>query len=128
MTQGDVTEREGRDLLGHAFFYHHLLVVGFVVLGWLAPWKAVLVFYLTLLPAMALQWQFNKDSCVLNNVESLIRTGRWRNPDNREEGAFLLEIVRSQINPHITRDQMNAAIYLAVAVFWGLALGHLVQR
>jgi hypothetical protein len=120
-------EAARRDALGHAFFWHHVAVMGFIALGWLAPWRGVLVFYLILLPAVALQWQFNRDSCVLNNIESLIRTGQWRDPENREEGAFLLELARGVTGWNISQNGMNAFIYTAMAVFWGLGLGHLVR-
>ena len=123
----DATATERRDALGHVFFWHHLVVMGFIVLGWLAPWTWLLIFYLTLLPAVALQWQLNQDSCILNNIESLIRTGRWRNPANPEEGAFILELARRITGYDISRDGMNAIIYTAMAVFWGLGLGHLVR-
>jgi len=116
-----------RDALGHAFFWHHIAVVVFIALGWISPWHWVLIAYLVLLPAVALQWQFNRDSCILNNIESLIRTGRWRDPDNAEEGAFLLELGRRLTGRDIGPRQMNAFIYSAMAVFWGLGLGHLVR-
>jgi len=80
-----------------------------------------------LLPLVVLQWQLNRDSCVLNNVESFIRTGRWRDEANKEEGAFLLEIVRRAFGANISRGQMNMGIYTAMAVFWGLGLGHFLR-
>jgi len=122
-----IMSQERRDVLGHVFFWHHLIVVAYIALGWLVPVHAALVFYLVLLPAVALQWQINRDSCVLNNLESLIRSGRWRDPANREEGAFLLEIARRHISPDITSAQMNAGIYTVMAVFWGLGLGHFLR-
>lgn len=127
MVGDDATATAGRDALGHVFFWHHLLVMGFIVLGWLVPWRPLLVFYLVFLPGVMLQWQFNRDSCILNNVESLIRTGRWRNPSNPEEGAFLLELARRLTGLDISQAAMNAVIYTAMAVFWGLGLGHLVR-
>lgn len=123
----EATVPAGRDALGHAFFWHHLVVMGFIVLGWLAPWRPLLVFYLGFLPLVMLQWQLNRDSCVLNNLESLIRTGRWRNPANPEEGAFILELARRITGRNISQELMNSVIYTAMAVFWGLGLGHLVQ-
>ena len=116
-----------RDALGHAFFWHHAGVMAFIALGWLSPWRGVLIFYLVLLPAVALQWQLNRDSCVLNNLESFIRTGLWRDPANAEEGAFLLELVRRVTGWNVRQQAMNGFIYTAMAVFWGLGLGHLVR-
>jgi len=127
MIGDEATQAARRDALGHAFFWHHIAVMAFIVLGWLAPWRWLLVFYLVLLPAVALQWQLNRDSCILNNLESLIRTGRWRNPSNPEEGAFLLELARRVTGWDVSQAAMNTVIYTAMAVFWGLGLGHLVR-
>ncbi len=124
---GALVSQAGRDALGHIFFYHHLAVVAYIALGWLIPVQGALIFYLVLLPAVALQWQLNRDSCVLNNIESLIRTGRWRNADNKEEGAFLLEIARRYLGAGLSRRQMNIAIYVAMTLFWGLGLGHFLR-
>src|SRR5689334_18537494 len=84
---------EKRDALGTACFWLHFAVMLTIVAGWLMPLRAALVFYLCFLPAVALQWQVNKNSCVLNNLEALIRTGSWRDPHNREEGAWLQTLV-----------------------------------
>jgi len=86
---------EKRDALGSVCFYLHFAVMIYIVIGWLVPVAAMLVFYLCFLPAVAIQWQFNKNSCVLNNVESLIRSGQWRDPHNKEEGAWLLTLATS---------------------------------
>ena len=66
---------EKRDALGHLCFYLHFAVMIYIVTGWLVPLDAALIFYLCFLPAVAVQWQFNKNSCVLNNIESLMRSG-----------------------------------------------------
>jgi hypothetical protein len=81
------THPQRRDALGKFCFIVHVLPLLYVLSGWGAPSRAALVVYLVFLPAMFLQWRLNKNSCVLNNIESLIRTGRWRDPQNREEGA-----------------------------------------
>src|SRR5215469_5739136 len=73
-----------RDALGNFCFYLHFAVMIYILVGWGAPYRPALLFYLAFLPAVAVQWQFNKNSCVLNNVESLIRTGQWRDPHNKE--------------------------------------------
>ena len=67
-----------RDALGQTCFALHFAVMLFIVFGWALPQAGALVFYLVFLPAVVVQWQFNKNSCVLNNGESLLRTGRWR--------------------------------------------------
>lgn len=114
-----------RDALGQVCFVLHFLPLIYVVTGWLAPWRGGLIFYLVFLPAMFLQWKLNKSSCVLNNIESLIRTGRWRNPSNREEGAWLRTLVNDKTGWNLSRAQMDVFINSVMTLFWLLALARL---
>jgi hypothetical protein len=114
-----------RDALGQFCFVVHFLPLIYVVTGWLAPWRAALIVYLVFVPGMFLQWRLNRDSCVLNNMESLIRTGRWRNPANREEGAWLRTLVNGRTGWDVSRRQMDTFINAVLALFWTLALAHL---
>jgi len=114
-----------RDALGQLCFVLHFLPLIYVVTGWLAPWRGALIFYLIFLPAMFLQWKLNKSSCVLNNIESLIRTGRWRNPSNREEGAWLRTLVNDRTGWNLSRATMDAFINTVLALFWLLGLARL---
>ncbi|MGD0190557.1 MAG: hypothetical protein ABSD74_07435 [Rhizomicrobium sp.] len=115
-----------RDLLGQACFILHFAVMLYVVVGWVAPWRPALVFYAFFLPAVATQWLLNKNSCVLNNLESLFRTGHWRDPGNEEEGAWLLTLARDTLGLRATQAQMDVFIYVVLALLWGLGLSHLL--
>lgn len=119
-------EAEKRDGLGQLCFWFHIGVMVFVVFGWLITSAHVLLFYVVFLPGMYLQWHFNKTSCVLNNIESLIRTGRWRNPSNREEGAWLRTLVEDVTGWQFTVRQMDAFNNAAIFLLWLLGLGHLL--
>ncbi|HLY07068.1 MAG TPA: hypothetical protein VKR31_15085 [Rhizomicrobium sp.] len=116
-----------RDVLGQLCFALHLGVMVFIVVGWAVPQQGVLLFYLVLLPAVVVQWQFNRNSCVLNNLESLFRTGRWRDPGNAEEGAWLAGVIRSVLRLELRPAQLDVLIYVVMALFWGLALHHLLR-
>ena len=85
----DIQEAAGqrRDSLGLSCLAIHLGVGGFVLIGWVLSSLDLLIFYILLLPAMAGQWAFNRRSCLINNLESWLRTGRWRDPENCEEGG-----------------------------------------
>lgn len=121
-------EKRRRDALGQLCFALHLGIMVFIVVGWAIPQTAVLFVYLVLLPGIVVQWQFNKKSCVLNNVESLIRTGRWRDPGNVEEGAWFAGLIRSVLRLELKPVQLDIFIYAVMALFWGLALNHLLRR
>jgi len=117
---------EARDLLGNFCFYLHFAVMIYIVIGWVVPVQAMLVFYLCFLPAVAIQWQFNKNSCVLNNVESLIRSGQWRDPHNKEEGAWLLTLATNVLGYPFKAWQIDVFTYAVLAVLWGAGFSHLL--
>jgi hypothetical protein len=116
-----------RDALGWFCFVHHLAVMIYIVVGWLIPSRAALVFYVAFLPAVVFQWRFNKDSCIFNNVESLIRTGQWRDPANREEGAWLLTLARDTLGLPVTPLQVDIFTYAVMALLWLLGVGHMLR-
>ncbi|MDE2499780.1 MAG: hypothetical protein KGL56_06265 [Alphaproteobacteria bacterium] len=129
VTPDDDADQAGairRDLLGNVCFYFHFAVMLYIVLGWLVPLRGALVFYLVFVPGVALQWQFNKNACVLNNLESWLRTGSWRDPGNREEGQWLLTLVKDVTGLRFTPAQMDAFTYTVLALLWGLGLWHLL--
>ena len=64
---------------------------------------------------MFLQRRLNKSSCVLNNMESLIRTRRWRDPQNREEGAWLRTTINRRTGWHLSRARIDAIINTVIA-------------
>ena len=117
---------EKRDALGNFCFYLHFAVMIYIVLGWVVPLNAALYFYMGFLPAVAVQWQFNKNSCVLNNFESLLRSGQWRDPNNKEEGAWLQTLALNLTGILFKPWQMDAFTYFVLAIFWSAALSHLL--
>ena len=117
---------EVRDGLGNFCFYLHFAVMIYIVTGWIVPLHRALYFYLGFLPAVAVQWQFNKNSCVLNNIESLIRSGQWRDPHNKEEGAWLQTLALNVTGILFKPWQMDAFTYFILAIFWMAALSHLL--
>ena len=114
-----------RDVLGQACFWLHVLVLGFIVTGWAWPIGAVLIFYLFFVPLVVGQWRINGGACVLNNLENWLRHRRWRAPDqNEEEGAWLRTLIRRRTGLALTRGRMDLITYMAMALFWLLALAH----
>ena len=119
------SEAGGRDALGQACFWLHIVVLIFIVAGWALPFRPGLIVYLIFLPLVVGQWRVNRGACVLNNLENWLRHGRWRAPEhNEEEGAWLRTLVRRQTGIALTRERMDLVIYTCMALFWALALGH----
>ncbi|HEY2069501.1 MAG TPA: hypothetical protein VGG48_08115 [Rhizomicrobium sp.] len=114
-----------RDALGQLCFYHHIAMMVYILSGWSVPWRPALFFYLVFVPAVIGQWMLNKNTCVLNNIESVLRTGKWRNPRNREEGAWLHTLVVEATGVPITKTQLDWIMYSVMACLWGLGLLHL---
>ena len=116
---------EKRDLLGGFCFYFHFAVMIYIVAGWAVPWVPQLYFYLAFLPLVALHWQFNKNSCVLNNIESLLRYGTWRSAQNAEEGAWLKTLIANVTGVELAVWQTDALTYGVMAGLWFAGFSHL---
>jgi hypothetical protein len=118
-----------RDGLGQICFLVHILVLIVVLLGWIWPRPAWLIFYLIFLPAMIVHWKLNRDACMLNNLENWLRHRRWRAPEsNREEGAWLRTLLADATGIAWTRGRMDAVIYGTMSLLWLLALARLVRK
>jgi hypothetical protein len=109
------------DGLGLGCFLFHVFVGVYIVFGWLVSPTSTLVFYLLLLPAIAMQWYVNRGSCVINNLESWLRKGHWRDPENPEEGGFLMMICDwlFKVRPH--PSFLDRVCYGVVLILWLLA-------
>lgn len=115
------------DKLGLALFVCHLAVGAYLVLGWIVPDRDALVFYAVLVPLVAGQWHLNHGSCIINNIESWLRSGRWRDPSNVHEGRFLQMLCLWLFGIRPSARRIEAASYGALLVLWFLALGHLAE-
>ncbi|MBV8977134.1 MAG: DUF2784 family protein [Alphaproteobacteria bacterium] len=116
---------EKRDLLGNFCFYLHFAIMLYIVGGWAIPWKPLLWFYLGFLPVVAAHWQINKNSCVLNNIESWLRHGTWRSEHNAEEGAWLMTLIRNLTGIALKAWQVDLLTYSVMAALWAGGLWHL---
>jgi len=112
------------DGLGIGCFVFHMSVGIYVLVGWIVSCQPALLIYLGLLPAMATGWRLNRQSCILNNLESLIRSGRWRDPVNQEEGGFLLMLCGWLFKARPHPLLLNRFSYAAVSLLWMLAFSH----
>ena len=113
-----------RDRLGLSCFIFHMVVATFVLAGWLISSTEALLFYLVLLPAMATQWAVNQGSCVINNIETWLRTGRWRDHENGEDGRFLIMMCVWLFALRPAPGALDRLSYSVILVLWVLGLGH----
>jgi len=103
----------------------HMALVFYALLGWLVPSTPWLVAHLVYMPTLIAVWLLNKGVCPLNNIESWLTTGRWRNPANAEEGGFMVRVVERYLNLYPTQRQMDAVTYGLMALVWALSWLHL---
>ena len=116
---------EKRDALGGFCFYLHFAVLIFIVGGWAVPVPAVLYVYLAFLPLVILGWQLNKNSCILNNIESYIRHGTWRSEHNAEEGAWLMTLIKNVTGIQLKHWQVDCITYGFMSLLWFAGFSHL---
>ena len=129
-TGGDAaaaTAAARRDGLGLVCHRLHLAIMVYFVAGWAAPWHGALYFYLAFVPAVALQWQFNANACVLNNLESWLRTrplARSRQPGG---GRLARHPVRGHAAASApARWRSTSSPMRVLLALWSMALIHLV--
>lgn len=103
----------------------HIALVFYALLGWAVPSATWLIAHLVFIPGLVAVWLVNRGSCPLNNIESWLTTGRWRNADNAEEGSFLVAIVERYLGLHPTQRQMDLVTYAMMALVWGASWVHL---
>lgn len=103
----------------------HMALVVYGLLGWLVPSASWLFAHLLFIPGLAIVWLINKGVCPLNNIESWLTTGRWRNPDNAEEGGFIVRIVERYLSLYPSQRQMDFITYGLMALVWALSWVHL---
>lgn len=129
MASVDIQEsfRPRADKLGVSLLLLHFSVGFYVLAGWIVSSAAGLVFYLLLLPMIAAQWWFNRGSCILNNLESRLRFGRWRHPSNREEGKFLLMLSDWLLRTKPEPAFLDRLSYFVVALLWIVGFSHLTE-
>lgn len=108
-----------------AFFILHLAVGLYIVGGWLILSASALVFYLAFLPLVAMQWLVNHGACIVGNVETFLRSGRWRDPSRSSEGRFLFLIALTAFGIRARPHHLDVISYGGLVVLWLLAFKHL---
>ncbi len=103
----------------------HIALVLYAMFGWVVPSAYWLIVHLVFMPGLVGVWLVNRGSCPLNNVESCLTTGRWRNAENAEEGSFLVAIVERYLGLHPTQRQMDLVTYALMALVWMASWVHL---
>lgn len=113
------------DGLSALLFTVHLAIIAYVCLGWLIPSRLALYCYALLLPLIALQWVLNGGASIVNNIENLVRFGRWSDSRNESEGAFFQTLLHPA-GLRATRAQITTVLCFVMFIFWIAALCRMV--
>jgi hypothetical protein len=73
---------------------------------------------------MATQWAVNQGSCVINNIETWLRTGHWRDQENGEDGRYLAMLFDWLFAVRPDPVALDRLSYSSVLFLWVLGLGH----
>lgn len=99
----------------------HWVVVVYNLTGWLAASQAWLMAYLVFVPIMVIHWRLNNNTCILNNVETWIESGKWRNEGNPEEGAFVHTALQRALGWAPPKKLFDQLIYVVMLILWTVA-------
>jgi hypothetical protein len=116
-----------RDSLSYGLLVLHLMVLAYVLPGWMAESRIWLLLCLLFLSGLCVQWLFNRGSSVLNNFDTHLRTQHWRDPRNSDEGAFLQNLLRGAIGIKANQISIMSVVYLLMFLFWQAALLRMVM-
>jgi hypothetical protein len=122
---GRLTRMTSRQAAIGALRALHYAILAWGVVGWAIPSIPWLVAYLILMTLIAVQWMINRNTCILNNLESWIATGRWRDETDANQGGFIAGVVQMATGRRPSDRAANILSYGLLAVFWALGFAHL---
>ncbi len=100
----------------------HYLLIPYILLGWAAPHRGWLIVHALAVPLLILQWIVNRQTCVLANIVSWLRTGRWWDETDPDQGAWIATLIRRFTGIGLTPIQVNALVYGLVLTAWAATL------
>lgn len=103
----------------------HYALVPYTTLAWVWPDPTWLTAHLIFLPAMVAHWPFNRNVCVLNNLESWLRTGQWWNPNDPDQGGWVAGVAERMLGRPLPSGLVCLLPYLLLGASWTLSYLHL---
>jgi len=102
----------------------HLAILLFVILGWAMPSDLLLKLHIAFVPMMVLQWQFNRGTCFLTNVENWISGERRERGE--QQGQFIKGVIIRFIDPLPSDRVIKIALYLILGVAMAISVMRLL--
>ncbi len=110
---------------GIALLHYSLIPV--MLLAWMVPSSTVLIAHLIAVPLLVLQWRLNGDVCLLNNVESWLRRGRWRDKADPDQGQWIRGIVARLTGIQLGPRGVSILVNSLLALSWSFSWVHLAR-
>ncbi|MGK7872325.1 MAG: DUF2784 family protein [Xenococcaceae cyanobacterium] len=93
----------------------HMAILLFVVFGWIFP-RVLLPIHLVFIPLMIVQWQFNQGTCILTNIENILRGGV--KDKQQQQGQFIKAILGKCFQPLPSDRNIKQGVYGVVWTSW----------
>ena len=103
----------------------HLLVLVFMLIGWAFPWKAAWIAHAVTIPAMMLQWRFNKGTCLLTNLENFIKGNLVER--NAQQGQFIKGLLGKCFNPLPADHKIKFWLYAILWTVFAVSSGRILM-
>ncbi|MEL7034897.1 MAG: DUF2784 family protein [Cyanobacteria bacterium J06592_8] len=97
----------------------HILILFFVIFGWLIPSQLWRIIHLIFIPAMILQWQFNQGTCILTNLENKLRGETAQK--QQQQGQFIKGLLGKCCQPLPSDRTLKNVIYGMITTSWLLS-------
>lgn len=102
----------------------HLAILSFVLLGWLAPWRNILLLHAAFVPLMILHWKTNNNTCCLTSFEHQLRGSDRKNI----EGSFIKSILLVFFASLPPDSIIQRYLYLTLFTAWSLCVARLIAH
>ncbi len=99
----------------------HTLFIPYALFAWVWPAPPWLIAHLIFVPLLILQWRLNRDTCVLTNMVSWLRTGRWWDESDAAQGSWLASLIERVTGIALTARQIGWLTYGLLALSWSLS-------
>ncbi|MDY7022300.1 MAG: DUF2784 family protein [Cyanobacteriota bacterium] len=94
----------------------HILILFFVMFGWLIPSQVWRIIHLIFIPAMIVQWQFNQGTCILTNFENKLRGETAQK--QQQQGQFIKGLLGKYFQPLPSDQIIKNLIYGIITTSW----------
>ncbi len=114
-----------KQILIFFLIFIHKLIVYFMILGFLLPYKYLYIFLLTW-PIVYIHWQLNNDMCCLTQLEYYLKN-KPNPPTSKEDHDYpFAKKFLSIFNINLPNDKIHQFILINLTILWFIGLLRLI--